>query len=493
MLRAAHARERSSFFPSVLQRPESDHAGVSLCIATGNRIITTAATTYTTFTNTTTTNNNNIIAALSVAYTFAAKCCITFCRAIDNSCDRPPEEGSACVCEASKRKKRQEEVCAKNRKKENRSNEEEEVRRKGSKVGPTAHDGFLCCFVVPPSPPPHSIPWCQPPERTPEEEEKEVRAVVCRRAPVLCPRLCLCVSPYTWCVSAHRDCVDRSVFPRSSLTTSLSSPCRSAAYATDKTTTGTDTTAATSSTNSSHQCNKECSAAGAERRKTMEIHVKQCKQRNRRRERAQRMIAERDKDAAADATGNRDPDDSADEDSGPLSREKPHRPPVRRKRKEKEPSPVLEEDIIDGFAILAFKTYEDIEFAIKIANKRNEKRLSSIVELTTVMVQEEKPPKIIDTTPSKLAGADKVALVDGLSVASLNNNSSSNNNNSINSDGQSQAAGVNSNHHPLHHPPHHSLHHPALQTGGNGNSGGGGGGGAGTEVPVATTLVSMAA
>lgn len=93
----------------------------------------------------------------------------------------------------------------------------------------------------------------------------------------------------------------------------------------------------------------------------MEIHVKQCKQRNKRRERAQRMIAERDKDAAADGTGNRDPDDSADDDSGPVSREKPHRPPVRRKRKEKEPSPVLEEDIIDGFAILAFKTYEDIE------------------------------------------------------------------------------------------------------------------------------------
>uniref|UniRef100_A0A182P7V9 Uncharacterized protein n=1 Tax=Anopheles epiroticus TaxID=199890 RepID=A0A182P7V9_9DIPT len=161
----------------------------------------------------------------------------------------------------------------------------------------------------------------------------------------------------------------------------------------------------------------------------MEIHVKQCKQRNKRRERAQRMIAERDKDAAADGAGNRDPDDSADDDSGPVSREKPHRPPVRRKRKEKEPSPVLEEDIIDGFAILAFKTYEDIEYAIKLSNKRNEKRMSSILELTTVMVPEEKPPKIIDTTLSKLADKSLNAASVGVPGA---NKPTSNNNNSIN-------------------------------------------------------------
>lgn len=116
----------------------------------------------------------------------------------------------------------------------------------------------------------------------------------------------------------------------------------------------------------------------------MEIDVKQSKQRNKRRERAQRMIAERDKDAAATdgaaaAAGGTagpgtvgaggpggcgiDPDDSADEDM-PVSREKPPRPPARRKRKEKDPTPVLEEDIIDGFAILAFKTYEDLEVSL---------------------------------------------------------------------------------------------------------------------------------
>jgi hypothetical protein len=84
----------------------------------------------------------------------------------------------------------------------------------------------------------------------------------------------------------------------------------------------------------------------------MEIDVKHTKQRNKRRERAQRMQAERDKDA--DGVGNVD---SADEDSKPI------RPPQRRKKANlfKEPSPILEEDVVDGFAILSFKTYEDLE------------------------------------------------------------------------------------------------------------------------------------
>lgn len=88
----------------------------------------------------------------------------------------------------------------------------------------------------------------------------------------------------------------------------------------------------------------------------MEIDVKQSKQRNKRRERAQRMQAERDKDA--DGVGIVD-GDSADEDS-----KKPIRPPQRRKKNAntfKEPSPILEEDVVDGFAILSFKTYEDLE------------------------------------------------------------------------------------------------------------------------------------
>lgn len=95
----------------------------------------------------------------------------------------------------------------------------------------------------------------------------------------------------------------------------------------------------------------------------MEIDVRQRRnQRNRRRERAQRMQAERDKDVVdggGSAAGAGEPDDSADEDTAtPPVREKP---PQRRKKQQKDNSPLLEEDIIDGFAILAFKTYEDLE------------------------------------------------------------------------------------------------------------------------------------
>jgi len=80
----------------------------------------------------------------------------------------------------------------------------------------------------------------------------------------------------------------------------------------------------------------------------MENEVKQRNQRNRRRERAQRMQAQRESKAK---------DGDSAEDESPA-REKPQRPPNRRK-KSKEPP--FEEDIIDGFAILAFRTYEDLE------------------------------------------------------------------------------------------------------------------------------------
>lgn len=101
----------------------------------------------------------------------------------------------------------------------------------------------------------------------------------------------------------------------------------------------------------------------------MEIDVRQKQnQRNRRRERAQRMQAERDRDVVdggggGGGVGTGEPDDSADEDTiQPPVREKP---PQRRK-KQKELSPLLEEDIVDGFAILAFKTYEDLEVSRSI-------------------------------------------------------------------------------------------------------------------------------
>lgn len=113
----------------------------------------------------------------------------------------------------------------------------------------------------------------------------------------------------------------------------------------------------------------------------MEIDVKHTKQRNKRRERAQRMQAERDKDADGVGVGVIGADgDSADEDS-----KKPIRPPQRRKKANifKEPSPILEEDVVDGFAILSFKTYEELEVrrrkrclntdGLKTLGKRREK------------------------------------------------------------------------------------------------------------------------
>lgn len=80
----------------------------------------------------------------------------------------------------------------------------------------------------------------------------------------------------------------------------------------------------------------------------MEIEVKQRNQRNRRRERAQRMQAQRESKVK---------DGDSGEDESPA-REKPPRPPARRKKSRE---PLGEEDIIDGFAIMAFRTYEDLE------------------------------------------------------------------------------------------------------------------------------------
>ncbi|KAL0272157.1 UNVERIFIED_CONTAM: hypothetical protein PYX00_005236 [Menopon gallinae] len=76
----------------------------------------------------------------------------------------------------------------------------------------------------------------------------------------------------------------------------------------------------------------------------MEKEVKHRLKRNRRRERAERMQAQRDHgDSAEDET---------------LTGVKPPRPPIRRKKLKE---PTFEEDIIDGFAILAFRSYEELE------------------------------------------------------------------------------------------------------------------------------------
>ena len=49
--------------------------------------------------------------------------------------------------------------------------------------------------------------------------------------------------------------------------------------------------------------------------------------------------------------------DAEDGDESPA-RETPQRPPNRKKRNKEPP---FEEDFIDGFAIISFKTYEDLE------------------------------------------------------------------------------------------------------------------------------------
>lgn len=83
----------------------------------------------------------------------------------------------------------------------------------------------------------------------------------------------------------------------------------------------------------------------------MESEVKQRNQRNRRRERAQRMLAQKRENKVNNG-------DSA-EDESPV-REKPQRPPPPNRRK-KSKEPLFEEDVIDGFAIMSFRSYDDLE------------------------------------------------------------------------------------------------------------------------------------
>ncbi|CAG9857825.1 unnamed protein product [Phyllotreta striolata] len=96
----------------------------------------------------------------------------------------------------------------------------------------------------------------------------------------------------------------------------------------------------------------------------MDVEVKQ---RNRRRKRAQRMQAQREFNKADHLDG-----DSGDED---VVQAKPPRPPNRRKKSKE---PLCEEDIIEGFSILQFRSYEDLELVLKIAVKENIKRLTDV-------------------------------------------------------------------------------------------------------------------
>lgn len=87
----------------------------------------------------------------------------------------------------------------------------------------------------------------------------------------------------------------------------------------------------------------------------MENEVKQRTQRNRRRERAQRMHAQKRENKGKNAA------DSGEDES--PTREKPQRPPPPNRRK-KSKEPPFEEDVIDGFAILSFRSYEELEVRV---------------------------------------------------------------------------------------------------------------------------------
>ncbi|KAJ8880991.1 hypothetical protein PR048_017464 [Dryococelus australis] len=78
---------------------------------------------------------------------------------------------------------------------------------------------------------------------------------------------------------------------------------------------------------------------------------RQRNQRNRRRERAQRIQAQRESQANEGDSG---------DDEVPV-REKPPRPLNRRKKLKELKEPLFLEDIVDGFSILAFRTYEDLQ------------------------------------------------------------------------------------------------------------------------------------
>jgi len=81
----------------------------------------------------------------------------------------------------------------------------------------------------------------------------------------------------------------------------------------------------------------------------METDIKQQRiKRSKRRERAQRLHAKKHEL------------DSGEEDE--LSaKEKAQRPPPPNRRKKKETVAMFDEDVVDGFAILSFKSYEDLE------------------------------------------------------------------------------------------------------------------------------------
>lgn len=94
----------------------------------------------------------------------------------------------------------------------------------------------------------------------------------------------------------------------------------------------------------------------------METDIKQQRiKRSKRRERAQRMHAKKHEL------------DSGEEDELSSAKEKAQRPPPPNRRKKKEA--MFDEDVVDGFAILSFKTYEDLEVSRPIVTRMSSARI----------------------------------------------------------------------------------------------------------------------
>lgn len=82
----------------------------------------------------------------------------------------------------------------------------------------------------------------------------------------------------------------------------------------------------------------------------METDIKQQRiKRTKRRERAQRMHAKKHEL------------DSGEEDELSAAKEKAQRPHPPSRRKKNKDTALFDEDVVDGFAILSFKSYEDLE------------------------------------------------------------------------------------------------------------------------------------
>ncbi|XP_014240308.1 autism susceptibility gene 2 protein homolog isoform X1 [Cimex lectularius] len=114
------------------------------------------------------------------------------------------------------------------------------------------------------------------------------------------------------------------------------------------------------------------------------------RQSQRSRRRASRILAEKRRRGAAL---------SCDDESPARERAKP----PRRKKKE----PLYEEDVVDGFAILSFKTFEDIETCLKLGKGATNGVIPTITRDEPAAVKQERaspvPPKIVNNHHEKAA------------------------------------------------------------------------------------------